>query len=111
MSIGEYIRNHREKLGLLQKDVAYACDVSITAVSLWESGKTENMRIDRVIPLCRCLHMNVADFLNQIDSEQNTSDENCLIDNYRALSEEGQKRLMEYSEMLYPMYGRKSVSE
>lgn len=69
------------------------------------------MRIDKVIPLCHILHIQVNDFLHQIDTEQNSMDEDCLLENYRSLNEEGQKRLLEYSELLYPSYMRRKVSE
>ena len=38
--MGAKIREHRERIGLSQKQLAAALGVDSSAVSLWESGKT-----------------------------------------------------------------------
>lgn len=62
-TLGEKIRRLREKRGFTQGEVADACLVSRVAVTKWESGDTENIKLGNLYRLCQKLQIDVVDLL------------------------------------------------
>jgi transcriptional regulator with XRE-family HTH domain len=61
--LGEKIRRLREERGFTQAEVADACLVSRVAVTKWESGETENIKLGNLCRLCQKLQVDVIDLL------------------------------------------------
>lgn len=55
------LRRRREELGLTQRDVAVAVDVSVQTVSNWETGryKEAKLTLPQVKALCRLLQWTI----------------------------------------------------
>lgn len=51
-TLGERIRQLRKIHKLTQQQVADACGVTYQAVSQWELGATENIKLDQFLKLC-----------------------------------------------------------
>ena len=56
--IGTRIKQQRIAQGLTQSDLAQAVGVTKTAVSAWETGNAESIRLPTFGLLCRVLHVN-----------------------------------------------------
>lgn len=68
------IKEQREKLGLLQKDVANYVGVSIATVSRWESGYIASLK-DEIIPkLAQILQVSPIAILNSEDRNDDIED-------------------------------------
>lgn len=74
MSIGDVIRELRQKKGLNQEDVAQALGISRSAVSHWERGKWKPKR-DELPPLAKLLAVPVQTFLEEDDAPSTVSAE------------------------------------
>jgi transcriptional regulator with XRE-family HTH domain len=57
-SIGTRIKHLRIAQGLTQTELAQAVGVTKTAVSAWECGQAESIRLPTFGLLCRVLHVN-----------------------------------------------------
>ncbi|MGP1382538.1 MAG: helix-turn-helix transcriptional regulator [Thainema sp.] len=57
------LKQRREELGLTQRDVATAANVSVRTVSNWETGryKEAKLTLPQVKALCRILHWTIED--------------------------------------------------
>ena len=57
------LKQRREELGLTQRDVAVAIDVSVQTVSNWETGryKEAKLTLSQVKALCQVLNWTVQD--------------------------------------------------
>ncbi len=57
------LKKRREELGLTQRDVAVAVDVSVQTISNWETGryKEAKLTLPQVKALCKVLNWNVDD--------------------------------------------------
>ncbi|MBD2260802.1 helix-turn-helix transcriptional regulator [Pseudanabaena sp. FACHB-2040] len=57
------LKHRREELGLTQRDVAIAVDISVQTVSNWETGryKEAKLTLPQVKALCRLLQWSVED--------------------------------------------------
>lgn len=70
MNIGAYLKEKRKRLGLTQKEVADACNVSVSSVSLWEKGITKNMRRDRLSQLAKVLEIDPITLIQWVDADE-----------------------------------------
>lgn len=98
-----------EELGLQYADIADACGVTVSCVSRWVSGDIKSMRIDKAIPLCTILRMDLESFIQMAEYEGYERKLDRLIQNYNKLNDDGKDRLVEYSEMLEMNYGKKII--
>lgn len=57
MTIGEFIKNRRESLGLTMREVSEAVGVSEATVCRWESGSIGSMRQSRIAALAAVLRV------------------------------------------------------
>ena len=57
------LKMRRDELGLIQRDVAVAIDVSVQTVSNWETGRFKEVRLTlpQVKALCRVLKWAIED--------------------------------------------------
>ncbi|HAZ47941.1 MAG TPA: XRE family transcriptional regulator [Cyanobacteria bacterium UBA11369] len=57
------LKKRREELGLTQRDVAVAVDVSVQTISNWETGryKEAKLTLPQVKALCKVLNWTVDD--------------------------------------------------
>ncbi|MBD0269238.1 MAG: helix-turn-helix transcriptional regulator [Cyanobacteria bacterium Co-bin8] len=57
------LKHRREELGLTQRDVATAVDISVQTVSNWETGryKEAKLTLPQVKALCRLLQWSLED--------------------------------------------------
>jgi DNA-binding XRE family transcriptional regulator len=60
------LKKRRDELGLTQREVAVAIDVSVQTVSNWETGRFKEVRLTlpQVKALCRVLEWTVEDLPN-----------------------------------------------
>lgn len=112
MGIGRRIKEAREKLGLTQKELGDILGVTGSAVTNYEN-EVSHPKEPVLYKMFEALHVD-ANYLFQdampeiekspapADAETGDLDkqEHTLIHNYRRLNEEGQEKLLEYSEDL-----------
>ncbi|NJL40558.1 MAG: helix-turn-helix transcriptional regulator [Leptolyngbyaceae cyanobacterium SM1_4_3] len=57
------LKRRRDELGLTQRDIAVAIDVSVQTISNWETGRFKEVRLTlpQVKALCRVLKWTVED--------------------------------------------------
>ena len=65
-SLGEVLRDHRERCKMTQELVAEKLGVSRQAVSKWEQGKTEPSTTN-LVKLARLYGVDPADLLHEVD--------------------------------------------
>lgn len=59
---GAFIRERRKGLGLSVDDLAKACDVSCSAIYMWERGdRGENMTVDMALRLSDALQVSIRE--------------------------------------------------
>jgi transcriptional regulator with XRE-family HTH domain len=63
-NIGRLIKVRRSMLGLTQRDLAERVGVTSSAVSLWETGSTQNIEAFRMERLAEALQINVDELLH-----------------------------------------------
>lgn len=109
--LGQFLKNCRTQLSITQQDVALKLGVTFQNVSSWERGKSK-IDIDTLVRLCNIYEVNFIDALNKANENENSpapakaetgelnKQEQTLIHNYRALNDEGQEKLFDYSEDL-----------
>jgi DNA-binding XRE family transcriptional regulator len=62
------LKRRREELGLTQRDVAVAVDVSVQTVSNWETGryKEAKLTLPQVKALCRVLQWSIEELPDEL---------------------------------------------
>ena len=88
-SLGSRIREHREKLGLKQIDVAHALQVSAQAVSKWE--RDENAPdISILIPLAKLLSISTDRLLGYYEMKEDALEATVLFADIAGTSQKAQ---------------------
>ena len=106
MEIKDILKQRRKELGLTLLQVAKLVNVNEATVSRWESGHIENMRRDKISLLAKALKISPAIIMGwNEDNDDNTyviegNGEKHIIHNYRTLNDEGQDKLIDYSDDL-----------
>lgn len=59
MELAKRIAQRRKELGLSRDDLSVAVGVSVTAVQMWESGATKNLKLDHLCAIADALNVNV----------------------------------------------------
>lgn len=62
--INERIKRLRDKAGMSQAALARAVGVSRPAVTKWENGDTENLKLANLIKLCQIFRMSADDMIS-----------------------------------------------
>lgn len=104
-SLGDVIRERRKRLGISQQELAEAAGyTSKVAISRIESGKL-NLTMDKLVKIAERLDLKVSELVN----EDNTPKDHIvrpggplfkMTFDISDLSEEDQKRVMEYVDLL-----------
>ena len=91
---------HRKKMKKTQKDLASALGVSAAAISSWECGNN-SPDIDTLFAICNELQVGLYDMcgITSVDDYMNEK-ENSLLNVFRSLNPQGQKKLLERAEEL-----------
>nr|DAJ84943.1 MAG TPA: helix-turn-helix domain protein [Caudoviricetes sp.] len=110
-TFGERLKNERERQGYNQKQFAALLGVTPTRLNYWEKDKREP-DVFNIRNILQVLGID-SDYLLGIERENKNSpvpakaetgelntQEQTLIHNYRALNDEGQEKLFDYSEDL-----------
>lgn len=66
------LKKRRDELGLTQRDVAIAINVSVQTVSNWETGRFKEVRLTlpQVKALCRALQWSIDDLPDDFRPEE-----------------------------------------
>ncbi|PSB08967.1 XRE family transcriptional regulator [filamentous cyanobacterium CCP2] len=66
------LKKRRDELGLTQREVAVAIDVSVQTVSNWETGRFKDVRLSlpQVKALCRTLKWSIEDLPDDFGPEE-----------------------------------------
>lgn len=63
--IGERLKKYRESVGLTQRQVAIALDVTVTTVQNWESGRhVPRLTLNQTKILCDLLKVSLEDLVD-----------------------------------------------
>lgn len=119
MDFKDKIKSRRLELGLTLEDVAHKMGVSAPTIQRYESGEIQNMRRDKIQSLANALNLSPAylmgwqkektevnscenhnPVLNQTPDDALSDDEKTLLNNFRLLNNEGQYKLLDYSDDL-----------
>lgn len=70
------LKKRREELGLTQRDVAGAVDVSVQTISNWETGryKEAKLTLPQVKALCRVLQWSIEDLPDDLAPPRSQSE-------------------------------------
>jgi DNA-binding XRE family transcriptional regulator len=70
------LKKRREELGLTQRDVAGAVDVSVQTISNWETGRYRGARLTlpQVKALCQVLQWSIDDLPDDLAPPRSESD-------------------------------------
>lgn len=70
------LKKRREELGLTQRDVAGAVDVSVQTISNWETGryKEAKLTLPQVKALCRVLRWSIEDLPDDLAPPRSQSE-------------------------------------
>ncbi len=71
---GKFIKKRRLDLGLTMKDIAKAVGVAESTISMWESGRIDNMKASRVKLLAEVLKCKPIEILDGEKEESNVID-------------------------------------
>lgn len=101
-SIGKRIEFFRKKQGLKQQELAKKLNLkSDSTVSSWELDLSYP-KANMLLELCKVLDITISELFGVKKDEENSTDEIQTIK--KALNEEGQKRLLDYAELLLLKY-------
>ena len=105
--MGNYLAERRKALGLTQKEIAVLVEVSEATVSRWESGEIANMRRDRIAAYAKALRTTPSFIMSGEEPKPSTpshvvltAQQSTLLSSFDQLNEEGQGKVIEYTEDL-----------
>lgn len=113
--IGSKIKELRTALGLTQEELGDLVGVKKAAINKYESGLVQNIKRDMQLRLAEALHTDPAALFYPASQDSIKSDlsgdEQSLIDMYRDLNPEGQKKLTDYADDLVSSgkYGKRAA--
>ena len=106
-TMGKRIEFFRKKRGLTQKDLADRLNLKNGGtVSSWEVDTT-SPKPAMMLELCRVLNISILELFG-VETGLTKEEENLLA-NYKDLMEEGQTKLLEYSDLLGYKYNKKNL--
>ena len=102
-SIIENMIFYREKRGMKQKELAEIIGVKANTVSTWEGG-TNAPSLQALYKICKALNISISDLFGKYANEQTadglSKELQELLKKTEDLTEEGQTKLLEYSDLL-----------
>ena len=69
-TFGKRIRRLRKNLKLTQKQLAARMSISRVAISKWESGESENIKLDNLMSLCKILAISAEELITGKQSKE-----------------------------------------
>ena len=105
-SPGELIKEKRKGKGLTLQDVADHLGCSKMTVSKWENNHIQNIRRDRLIPLCDLLSINPIQLIDSVEIEQTVTINgfktkvNYLLHQTKELNENEKNLIREYINLI-----------
>ena len=100
--VAKNLRYFRKKKKLTQKQLANSIGVKHGAISAWENGKN-SIYVEKLFLICEILNVSVREMFGiyaNVQFEQYTQNEKTIVELYRELNDEGQKKVSEYVEAL-----------
>ena len=108
-TMGKRIEFFRKKKGLTQKDLADKLNLKNRGtVSAWEVDTT-SPKPTMMLELCKILDISILELFGVEKETGLTKEEENLLANYKDLMEEGQTKLLEYSDLLGYKYNKKNL--
>ena len=119
MNTGERIKRLRKELGISAEYIAEKIGVSPSTIYRYENNEISSMKVDNLKSIANLLGVDACYLLGwnsdlQDPSAATLSDpEQTLVDNFHQLNEEGQDKLIEYSEDLVSLgkYKKSDLAE
>ena len=112
MSLGNKVKELREKCELTQKQLADKSGITQATISRIESGSVKELKSDALIRLSNALNVTI-DFLvgktNKLSSSEiidNDKDANFIFRGFEKLSEGNKKQLKDYVDFLIQKEGK-----
>ncbi|MDR1753811.1 MAG: helix-turn-helix domain-containing protein [Eubacterium sp.] len=99
MGIGKRIKERREALNLKQEELARLVGVTASAIGNYENGVSHPKEpvLYKLFTALMCdANYLYQDVVNSKKQSQISQTENTLIDNFRHLNDEGQKKVVDY---------------
>lgn len=87
-SLNERIKRLRIARHLSQEDLASRCGVSRVAVSKWESGDTENLRLDNLVALANEMQIGVMELITGVAGHEVREDRPDYLSTYELTDQE-----------------------
>jgi len=106
MSLGEKVKELREKKGMNQKQLADASRITQATISRIEQGKVNQLKSEALKRLAEALGSTVdylvdmTDKLTAEDVLQSDETAKCLFRRYEKLSSDGRKQLIDFVQFL-----------
>ena len=102
MELQDVIKIRRKELGLSLEQIANACGVGKSIVGKWERGDIKNIRRDNLAALSEVLNVSPLVLMGREELQNNDLDdiEQSLLNNFRKLNQDGQSKVVEYTEDL-----------
>lgn len=100
------LKSRRVDMGLTLQEVADAIGVEKPTVQRYESGKIKKIDTITVEMLAKAVRCDPAYLMGWSEAPcafskvKVSSDTECLVDNYKALNDEGRRKLLDYSKDL-----------
>lgn len=99
MNVGDYIKQLRLSHGYSQEQLGKLVGVQRAAVQKWECGKVQNLKRETIKRLAELFDVSPSSFI--VSEEQDrTLEQDNLIEAFSSLSEEDQKKAIEYIKLL-----------
>lgn len=115
-TIGKIIKKARLDMGLTQEELANKVGVQKSAIAKWENGRVSEIKRSNLKALADALNLNPNVLLGESEPHVTVLpkvlpsthaktptlalDEQCLVDIYRELNQDGKTALVEYAELI-----------
>jgi transcriptional regulator with XRE-family HTH domain len=115
-TIGKIIKKARLDMGLTQEELANKVGVQKSAIAKWENGRVSEIKRSNLKALADALGLNPNVLLGESEPHVTVLpkilpsahaktpalalDEQCLVDIYRELNQDGKTALVEYAELI-----------
>lgn len=102
-NIQKNIAFYRKRLKMTQKDLAAVLGVTPAAISSWECGNN-SPDIETLCAICNTLNVGLYEICGiSADNTGINTEENDLLNIYRSLNTDGQRKLIERAEELHDL--------
>lgn len=104
VEVGKKLRTNREEKGVTLSEAASALGVTPMTIQRYETGKRK-ISVETIRRLCHYLKIDADELMQDVINNQGinsvlSSSEFEILTTYRQLNSDGQKKLIEYAQML-----------